>query len=330
MKKESILAIFLFAITYGQVGINTKNPTENLDINGIERVRELPKHQTANAIFTKPDGSYSGNKDQTFIATRRVVADANGVLGYIDGLSGGDPGNSRRNVTIGYSASLWDGNLYAIGGSGFPDFNSQLQNKLNYGANGIYNKVSGIDFLRFEGQINNYTAAQLKNIVDVFCIGVSPGVELDTTVLTKIKDFSDLGGVVIILLDAGRNTQALQVFGGNGSVASGTGYSYSISGTTGSNGVFGNIAGNTVIYGAQTAGRVSNSQLPPASTILATEGGSGTSFAGITTTGTNGRVIFFWDEGVFRFSGVNGSYIDTDQEKYLHNIMAYALDKLNL
>lgn len=329
MKKESVLAIFLFVMTSGQVGINTKNPTETLDVNGIERVRELPKHQTINSIFTKPDGSYSGNKDQTFIATRRVVADANGVLGYIDGLSG-DTGTPRRNITIGYSASVWDGNLYAIGGSGFPAFNSQLQNKLNYGANGVYNKVSGIDFLQFEGQINNYTAAQLKSIVDVFCIGVSPGVELDTAILTKIKDFSELGGVVVVLLDSGRNTQALQAFGGNGSVGNGTGVSYSITGTTGGTGIFGNVAGNTTIFGAQTAGRVSNSQLPPASTILATEGGAGTSFAGIWTTGTNGRILFFWDEGVFRYSGVNGTYIDTDQEKYLHNIMAYAFDKLNL
>lgn len=329
MKKESILAIFLFAMTSAQVGINTKNPTEILDINGTERVRDLPKHQAANAIFTKPDGSYSGNKDQTFIATRRVVADANGVLGYMDGLSG-ETGNSRRNITIGYSAGLWDGNLYAIGGSGFPAFNSQLQNKLNYGANGIYNKISGIDFLQFEGQINNYTAAQLKSIVDVFCIGVTPGAEVDTTVLTKIRDFAELGGVVIILLDSGRNTQALQVFGGSGNVGNGTGVSYSTAGTTGSNGIFGNVAGNTAIFGAQTAGRVSNSQLPPASTILATEGGAGTSFAGIWTAGTHGRILFIWDEGVFRYSGINGTYIDTDQEKYLHNIMAYALDKLNL
>lgn len=329
MKKESLLAIFLFTMVSGQVGINTKKPTEFLDVNGTERVRELPKHQMANAVFTKPDGSRSDNKDQTFVATRRVVADANGVLGYVDGLSG-DIGSSRRNITIGYSASLWDGNLYAIGGTGFPAFNSQLQSKLNYGANGFYNKISGIDFLQFEGQINNYTAAQLKGMVDIFCIGLIPGGGLDATVLTKIKDFAQLGGVVIILLDSATNTLAFQVFGGSGNVTNGTGVSYSIAGSTGSSGVFGNIAANTVISGAQTAGRVYNSQLPPGSTILATEGGIGTSQAGIWTAGPNGRVVFFWDEGVFRNGSISGTYVDTDQEKYLHNIMAYALDKLNL
>ncbi|UTX49033.1 hypothetical protein [Chryseobacterium sp. MA9] len=86
MKKFSFLAIFFFVNAYSQVGINTGNPTEILDVNGNERVRILPKHQTANSIFTKPDGSKSDNKDQSFIATKTVVADANGVLGYVDGL----------------------------------------------------------------------------------------------------------------------------------------------------------------------------------------------------------------------------------------------------
>ena len=86
MKKFSFLAIFFFVNAYSQVGINTGNPTEILDVNGNERVRILPKHQTTNSIFTKPDGSKSDNKDQSFIATKTVVADANGVLGYVDGL----------------------------------------------------------------------------------------------------------------------------------------------------------------------------------------------------------------------------------------------------
>ncbi|TZF93513.1 hypothetical protein FW781_17620 [Chryseobacterium panacisoli] len=40
----------------------------------------------ANTIFTKPDGTKSTVKDQTFTAVKTVVADANGVLGYLDGL----------------------------------------------------------------------------------------------------------------------------------------------------------------------------------------------------------------------------------------------------
>ncbi|TZF93512.1 hypothetical protein FW781_17615 [Chryseobacterium panacisoli] len=94
MKKLNLIVVFLSTMALGQVGINTGIPTEVLDVNGIERIRELPKHQMANAIFTKPDGTKSVNKDQTFTAVKTVVADANGVLGYLDGLpkSGTDPG----------------------------------------------------------------------------------------------------------------------------------------------------------------------------------------------------------------------------------------------
>ena len=331
MKKLNLIVIFLSTMAFSQVGIKTDVPTEVLDVNGIERVRELPKHQMANAIFTKPDGTKSGNKDQTFIATKTIVADANGVLGFVDGLPGGGTGPSpSKRITIGYWAGLWDGNYYALGGTGFPVFNAQLQSKINYGKNGIYNKTDGIDFLQFETpQLNNYSGAQLKSTVDVFCIGVQQNVDLDAAIITKIKDFTDLGGVVIVLLDAYRNTPAFQAFGGTGTVSAGGLASYPVAGTTGTSGVFGTVPNGTIIGGMQTASRVLNSQLAPGSEILAREGGATAPQAGIWITGPNGRVIFFWDEGVFRFSTILTTYIDTDQEKYLHNIMAYAFDKLN-
>jgi len=86
MKKINLIAIFVSSVIYAQVGIKIELPTEILDVNGTERVRELPKHNTANAIYTKADGSRSENKNQTFVAVRTVVTDANGVLGYVDGL----------------------------------------------------------------------------------------------------------------------------------------------------------------------------------------------------------------------------------------------------
>ncbi|MDR6485691.1 hypothetical protein J2799_000176 [Chryseobacterium vietnamense] len=301
-----------------------------MDVNGIERVRELPKHNTANAIFTKPDGTKSENKDQTFIATKMVVADANGVLGYTDWNSNHTP-DVKKRVTIGYWAGLWDGNLYALGGTGFPTFNSQLKSMINYGPAGIYNKVGGIDFQQYQTEeLDNFTGAQLKMVVDVFCVGVQVGVDLDPSLVTKIKDFADLGGVVIVLFDSGRNTPAFQIFGGNGNVGTGGLTSYSIAGKVGSSGVFGTVAGGTAINGAQTTGRVLNSQLASGSEILAREGGANSSQAGIWTTGPNGRIIFFWDEGVFRNTSISTTIINTEQEKYLHNIMAYAFDKLSL
>ncbi|MGC5743981.1 hypothetical protein [Chryseobacterium sp. NFX27] len=87
MKKGLLLMATLVSVSLlSQVGINTPAPTEMLDVNGIERVRELPKHNTSNAIFTKPDGTKSETKDQAFTATKTLVADANGVLGYLEGL----------------------------------------------------------------------------------------------------------------------------------------------------------------------------------------------------------------------------------------------------
>lgn len=253
-----------------------------------------------------------------------------GVLGYTDWNSNHTP-DVKKRVTIGYWAGLWDGNLYALGGTGFPTFNSQLKSMINYGPAGIYNKVGGIDFQQYQTEeLDNFTGAQLKMVVDVFCVGVQVGVDLDPSLVTKIKDFADLGGVVIVLFDSGRNTPAFQIFGGNGNVGTGGLTSYSIAGKVGSSGVFGTVAGGTAINGAQTTGRVLNSQLASGSEILAREGGANSSQAGIWTTGPNGRIIFFWDEGVFRNTSISTTIINTEQEKYLHNIMAYAFDKLSL
>src|SRR5690606_40738669 len=92
MKKYifSVIAITVFSLlSFGQVGVNTQEPTEILDVNGTMRVRDLPENGETNAIYTQPNGERSENKDQTFTATRTVVADNNGVLGYIEGLNNG-------------------------------------------------------------------------------------------------------------------------------------------------------------------------------------------------------------------------------------------------
>lgn len=86
----------------GNIGINTGTPTEKLDNNGITRLRSLPLSGTANAIYTLPAGNgASASQDQTFTATRTVVADSNGVLGYVNGLpstGGGTPPTGSINV----------------------------------------------------------------------------------------------------------------------------------------------------------------------------------------------------------------------------------------
>ncbi|REC63560.1 hypothetical protein DRF65_05570 [Chryseobacterium pennae] len=85
-RKFLFVASLIPSLFFSQVGVNTSNPTETLDVAGIERIRELPKHNTNNSIFTKPDGTRSESKDQVFTATKTLVADANGILGYMEGL----------------------------------------------------------------------------------------------------------------------------------------------------------------------------------------------------------------------------------------------------
>lgn len=60
-----------------RVGVQTKTPTEQLDVKGTMRIETLPKK--GEKITTGDNGNY--NAQATFTPKRVVVADANGVLG---------------------------------------------------------------------------------------------------------------------------------------------------------------------------------------------------------------------------------------------------------
>lgn len=64
-----------------KVGVNDRNPTEVLDVNGTLRVRELPQNNQVNAHSTSASGAASAAKDQTFKASGELVVDKNGVVG---------------------------------------------------------------------------------------------------------------------------------------------------------------------------------------------------------------------------------------------------------
>lgn len=211
-------------------------------------------------------------------------------------------------------------NYFSIGRKTQAVFNSQLTNPSNYGQTGTYNKVDGFAFSDITEHLSDMTTADLQNRYDVVCIGIQ---QVSVENAAKIKEFVDGGGVAIILMDETQGTTLLQAFGGNGSVSKGT-----IEATTNTNtlnnGVFG-TGTNVSLLGQGTYGEVTQSQLPPDATVLA-EGVDNS--AKVFITGAGGRAIFFWDEGVLRnSSNVNGDTIDTQQEIFLHNIMAYALDK---
>lgn len=98
-----LLTSILFGVAInaqaGKVGINTSTPTEILNVNGTTRISSLPTNGTPNSIYTKPDGTMSAAKDQTFNATKTVVADNNGVLGTIDGISLGIGSSASKTIT---------------------------------------------------------------------------------------------------------------------------------------------------------------------------------------------------------------------------------------
>jgi hypothetical protein len=81
--KKYILSIgcMLSVAAHAQVGLKTNAPTEGLDLNTTIRVRSLPTDGQTNAITTKPDGSKSAAKDQTFITNHVLSTDTNNVLG---------------------------------------------------------------------------------------------------------------------------------------------------------------------------------------------------------------------------------------------------------
>lgn len=81
----SAAAAFLAALaataqTVDKVGVDTRTPTEVLDVNGTARVRQLPK-VGSNTIFTTSAGTSSATANQPFAPKYSVVADAHGVLG---------------------------------------------------------------------------------------------------------------------------------------------------------------------------------------------------------------------------------------------------------
>lgn len=90
----------------GNVGINTANPSEKFQVDGNVRFNNLPMSGASNVIHTQSNGSISTNQDQTFTATRTIVSNSNGVLGYVNHspmevmLSANVPGTQNiRNTT---------------------------------------------------------------------------------------------------------------------------------------------------------------------------------------------------------------------------------------
>ena len=211
---------------------------------------------------------------------------------------------------------------YVIGGAQFTAFNSQLQNSANYGLGGTYNKIKGFTFTNITSTLSNLTVAQLLANYDILSIGRGSSITADNF---KLSAFADAGGIVFVHLEGSGSSNLLTAFGFRAP------FSYGSSGTviTNTNNINNGIFGNSINSTIQTphpadAALLTANQVPPNTTVLATNGSN----PRVLMTGVKSTAIFFWDEDVHRHSNVSGTIINTPQEQFLHNLMAYALDNL--
>jgi hypothetical protein len=141
----------------------------------------------------------------------------------------------------------------------------------------------------------------------------------------KIEQFVASGKQAIVTLDLGPGADNIfQAFGHTGSV--GLNGDAPISVTTNDPSVFPNTFGLTEgvfqFNGFEALGDVNLDQLPEGSIIeAATETKAGVWLP----PNYDNKVVFMWDEGPFRI-GISGA-IDTNQEKYAHNIFAHVINK---
>ena len=233
----------------------------------------------------------------------------------------GSSGETPRKIRIGRFAS------YTIGSGQFPAYDSQLTNVSNYGPTGTFKGVTGFEFSDLSTTLASSTGSQLKSNYDIINTGYT---SITSVQAQHVADFVKEGGVAIINLDtssAYNFNPILTAFGITGSNGNGAISALSSPVNEMSN-VFGDTK-NINLSGAATQGRVLASQLPSTSTIYANETATGGGVAVWTIGGDfKGKVIFVWDEGIFRASSIADTVINTPQEKFVHNLMAYALVQL--
>jgi len=174
----------MFIQANGNVKIGSNaTATEKLDLDGIVRIRILPKDGSTNAINTTPGGDSSDSQDQAFTATKTVVADANGVLGYVDGPPFYQ--NIRGNVitiTGGYTVANTDYLIVtnvATGGSTitFPNLTAAETGRtvqiFNNNSSGAANNIIGITTIL--GQVGN-NAQRGRTLIWTGSVWVSIGI----------------------------------------------------------------------------------------------------------------------------------------------------------
>jgi len=154
----------------GNVGVATIAPTETFHVNGITRLQGLPQNGATNAIYTTSGGTASATQNQTFTATRTVVADANGVLGYVTGVP---TGSTRVVVSASAQGNQNIGNVNLVPAN-YPNesidtFNAYASNVFTVptGMSGLYSfSMQSAHFHDVNAQTSWFVSAVLEKSTD--------------------------------------------------------------------------------------------------------------------------------------------------------------------
>ncbi len=312
--------------TYTQGTAMTAGNTITMTVNVTQLGSWTASSGNVNGISFTGSGTFTSTGSQTITLTASGTPTASGTFSFVFTLNGTTCARSiifspaPINVRIGRNTDF-----YTIGSAYLPAFTSQLTNTANYGPSGTYKSVSGFTFSLVN--IDTSTGAQLKANYDIINTGYTT---VSATAASNLVSYVNAGGVLIVSLDSNQVLNfnnicnAFGITGTNGSNIGGPN-TFQSSSTN----YLSNIIGDTrgiPINGADSEGIIQATQLPAGSTIIANDTSSSGRVGVWTVGGFGGRVIFVVDEGIFR-ANVSGTVIDTNQEKFLHNLMAYALDK---
>lgn len=184
----------------GKVGITTNNPTEILDVDGTTRLRNLPENGSTEVIYTQPNGSASSTQNQAFVATRTVVADENGVLGYVQGVPVSMSVGAIEGINC--STAVLEPGTYT---SGTP-YNGYLKVKYTGGNGGTYASgatvtINGLEFKLMPGTLQ-YGSGEL-----VFAVNGTPTVSNPTTITIPLEGPS--GNNLVPFLPTGVSCNAI-------------------------------------------------------------------------------------------------------------------------
>ncbi|MFT0476271.1 hypothetical protein ACMSI6_20475 [Pseudomonas antarctica] len=211
--------------------------------------------------------------------------------------------------------------------SKYSNFKQQVEAPSNYGPAGIYKKVQAVNTANASADIlgSPVTAAELKARYDVLLVGLFMS-SFTAADAIRLKEYAERGGVILLVCDHSPTAGAinvLQQFGHVGTLTGTFAQSYTgVSSTTEYlNTYFGDSSG--IPLKGSGAFAISAAQLPAGSRVLATVG---TNVLAWTVGGTLDRVVAVSDINLVSYD-ITGTAVDTGQEVFLNNMMAYLFDQ---